>query len=212
MKVQGFDNIFFYKHRFGANCNVYAFKNPDGSLDLVDTGIYYLRPIFATVLKGMKGDGLDFRNVKNIYHTHGHFDHCQADRWILNHSKHEDARVFCPEVDAWRLQKKNGAKQLDYYKNHARKHIPGDFDEIFKESGFGSVQLFFKHAMSKVMHVPWIKDERVTPYSNGDMLSIGGHDARVITTGGHTDGHSFFHLKDLDLLVVGDHDAVNELT
>lgn len=50
MKVPGLDGVFYYRQPLGANCVVYAFKRDDGMTDLIDTGIYYIRPVLASVV------------------------------------------------------------------------------------------------------------------------------------------------------------------
>nr|MDO8115155.1 MBL fold metallo-hydrolase [Candidatus Sigynarchaeota archaeon] len=212
MKVPGFDDIFFYRNMLGANCVVYAFLRDDGAIDLLDTGIYYIRPVLSKVLVRMQDDDINFHRVKNIYHTHGHFDHCQADRYIINHSMFDVVKVHCPAADMWRLLPGNDARQTAYFVEHAARYLPGNFDELFAKSGFGSVRLQFRLFVSKFMRVPPLEKACLVPLHDGDTVHIGRYKGRVITTGGHSDGHSFFHVADNDMLVIGDHDAVNEIT
>ena len=49
-RLPNLDGVFYYRHKIGANCNVYAFIRPDGAIDLLDTGIIYVRPILSTVV------------------------------------------------------------------------------------------------------------------------------------------------------------------
>ena len=212
MKVPGFEDIFYYRHSLGANCVVYAFKRDDGALDMIDTGICYARPVLANVVRRMARDGLDFHSVKSIFHTHGHFDHCQADKWFIERSIFDNVKVYCPASDAWRLQHGNDARQLGYFLAHIKKYLQLGTDEMLSRGGFGSIAWQFRFFISRLMKIPPLKSGRVFPLHEGETIRIGAYDGRVITTGGHTDGHSFFHLPGIDTLVIGDHDAVNELT
>ncbi len=212
MKVPGFDDVFFYRHKLGANCVVYAFKRGDGAIDLIDTGIYYARPVLADVVRCMARDGLDFHHVKGIFHTHGHFDHCQADKWFIERSAFDDVKVYCPARDAWRLQRGNDARQLGYFLEHMKRYLQLGTDEMLSRGGFGSIAWQFRFFLSRFMKIPPLDAGRVVPLRNGASVRIGAHEGRVITTGGHSDGHSFFHFPAIDALVIGDHDAVNELT
>ncbi len=210
-RVPNLDGAFWYRHPLGVNCNVYAFKCGDGSIDLVDTGIIRARPVLAHVLRNMARDGIDFRRVRNIFHSHGHFDHCQADRWFIEHSMH-DIRVHVPEPDAWRLLPGNGTRQRNYFAGEVGRYMHGDINAKLASGGFRSVDWQFRLIMSKFISIPPLPEDTIVRLKHGETISIGDHTARVITTGGHSDGHSFFHVQRLDLLVIGDNDAVNELT
>jgi glyoxylase-like metal-dependent hydrolase (beta-lactamase superfamily II) len=191
---------------------VYAFKRDDGAIDLIDTGIYYIRPVLADVVRKMARDGLDFHQVKNIFHTHGHFDHCQADKWFIERSEFDDVKVYCPARDAWRLQRGNDARQLGYFLGHVKNYLQFNTDEMLSRGGFGSIAWQFRFFLSRFMKIPPLRPECIVPLHDKASIRIGDHDGSVITTGGHTDGHSFFHFPRIDTLVIGDHDAVNELT
>jgi glyoxylase-like metal-dependent hydrolase (beta-lactamase superfamily II) len=160
----------------------------------------------------MARDGLNFHHVKNIFHTHGHFDHCQADKWFIEHSVFDDVKVHCPARDAWRLQRGNDARQLGYFLEHMKKYIQFSTDEMLSKGGFGPIAWQFRFFISRFMKIPPLNPGSVVPLHDGASIRIGMHEGRVITSGGHTDGHSFFHLPGIDTLVIGDHDAVNELT
>ncbi|MBN2153989.1 MAG: MBL fold metallo-hydrolase [Candidatus Lokiarchaeota archaeon] len=212
MRVPGLQGVYFYRHQLGTNCVVYALERGDGALDLIDTGIYYIRPVLASVVRGMARDGLDFHRVKNIFHTHGHFDHCQADKWFIERSAFDDVKVFCPAGDAWRLQRGNDERQLGYFLGHMKRYVRLGTDEMLSRGGFGSIAWQFRFFVSRLMKIPPLDAGRVIPLHDGATVRIGAHEGRVITTGGHSDGHSFFHFPGIDALVIGDHDAVNELT
>jgi hypothetical protein len=120
--------------------------------------------------------------------------------------------VHCPTRDAWRLQQGNDARQLGYFLEHMNNYLQFNTSEMLSKGGFGSIAWQFRFFLSKFMRIPPLDPACIVPLHDGASIGIGAHEGSVITTGGHSDGHSFFHFPSIDTLVIGDHDAVNELT
>ncbi|MHA1732919.1 MAG: MBL fold metallo-hydrolase [Promethearchaeota archaeon] len=203
--VEIFDGVFAYIHPFGANCNVYAFKDPDGpQFDLVDTGLK-LPFALRLVLKRMLKDGLDPRNLRDVYHTHGHFDHTQADAYFQRRARDRNpgVRIFCPEHDAFRFDP--GFDLVDHSMRELLRYFPA---RKFRE--FRQTYWTMKLATRTLIRQPPVR--RLTPLVDGQVVTLGGRQAQVLTTGGHTEGHSFLRFEEDRILVVGDCDAPNETT
>ncbi len=197
------DDIYAYIHPIGANCAVFAFK--DGNdIDLVDTGIRWPF-ILHDVLKKMGRDGIDKRRVRNIIHTHVHFDHIQADRYFQKHARrhHGKVQVFFPKADAFRFAphydtiQNNTAHFLQYFPPSTTEHYRG----VSILMGLVFNLLFRYRAPANLV-----------PYDTGDELVVGQYKAKAWCTGGHTEGHAILWLPDAPALIVGDNDAINEPT
>ncbi len=203
-----FEDIYYYKHPIGANCNVYAFL--DGNhIDLIDTGVKKLR-IVRWLLKEMKKDGLQPANVRKIIHPHYHFDHVQADSFFQTKiiSNGDVVPVFVPENDLFRT-----TENFDLMKWNLNELKEKFGPELFHQY-FNNYQRAFKLGgliFSKLIHVKTPKNIR--GMKNGQKIQVGKREAKVISTGGHTEGHSFLFFDDEDkILYTGDHDALNEFT
>lgn len=197
------NDIYAYIHPIGANCAVFAFK--DGNdIDLLDTGIRWPF-ILNDVLKKMGRDGIDKRRVRNIIHTHVHFDHIQADIYFQKHAQqhHGNVQVFFPKADSYRFAphydtiRSNTAHLLQYFSPAATEH----YHRVSIEMGLIFNSLFRYHAPANLV-----------PFETGAKLTLGRYKANVWCTGGHTEGHAILWLPDAPALIVGDNDAINEPT
>ncbi len=197
------DDIYAYIHPIGANCAIFAFK--DGNdVDLVDTGIRWPF-ILHDVLKKMGKDGIDNRRVRNIFHTHVHFDHIQADRYFQKHAHQHrgNVQVFFPKADGFRFAphydtiRSNTTHLLQYFPLAAAEHYRGVSIEM---------SLVFNSLLR------YRAPANLVPFDTGEELRLGRYKAKAWCTGGHTEGHAILWLPDAPGLIVGDNDAINEPT
>lgn len=199
------DGIYYYVHPFGANADVYAFKDADSRrFDLIDTGMQ-LPFCLPHVIRGLARDGLDPRDLRDIYHTHAHFDHVHADAYFQRRARRRnpDVRVFCPAPDVFRFAP--SFSLVDHNVREVLRYLPKGSIRAFRRTYyFGRLLARTVLRQRPVRHL--------TPLADGARVSIGGRSAEVITTGGHTEGHSFFKFPAEHVLVVGDNDAPNETT
>ncbi len=203
-----FDDIYYYIHPVGANCNVYAFTDGN-NIDLIDTGIKKLG-IVNWLIRSMKKDGLNPANIRKIVHPHYHFDHTQADTYfqekIIKNGK--NTPVYIPTNDLFRSDKEFNLLSWNF----------NELLERFGESQFSRCFRNYRRAfrLGGIMF-PKLVDVK-TPYTiqelkDGQKIELGKRQAKVFSTGGHTEGHSFLHFYDEDnILYTGDHNALNEFT
>ena len=198
-----FEDIYYYCHPIGANCNVYAFK--DGPfIDLIDTGISKLG-ILRWVISQMKKDGLSPSQVRNVFHTHYHFDHIQSNRYFEQKGSANGNHVqfFVPEPDIPRT--------LPNYSiiNSNLKALLEIFPNITMDRYSRLIKPF--HYFLWPQLISYKVPKVILPLKNGETVDLGKRKAKVIITGGHTEGHCFFQINDENnILVTGDHDAPNE--
>jgi glyoxylase-like metal-dependent hydrolase (beta-lactamase superfamily II) len=199
-----FDDIYSYVHPKGANCNVYIFKDGE-DLDFIDSGAG-ASIIFRWLWKSIQKDGLDPRNIRNIYHSHVHFDHIGADKIFQKKAirNQNNVNIFYSELDNHRFTKEFSTMTSNF--KELGDHFP-DFP-------------FHRLKMTKILTklvgntlMKYSIPENLHPYKNGEILSIGQRKAKVVTTGGHTEGHSFLAFTDQDRIVAnGDATCINEFT
>jgi glyoxylase-like metal-dependent hydrolase (beta-lactamase superfamily II) len=207
------DDIFVYVHPKGMNCIVYAFT--DGKyLDLVDSGIAKLG-VNRGVWNQMKKDGLDPRYVRNIFHCHIHTDHVHADTFFQKNnliyggsenskSSPESIPIRYPDQDFHRYDPTYGVLRQNF--TELSDHFP-----TFPYNKYRGTMWFIRHIFEPFMQYNIPKS--LIPYHDGDKITLGTRQAKVIMTGGHTEGHSFFHINDSDnILVYSDAGVINEFT
>jgi len=83
----------------GSSSNIYLI---DGEL-LVDTG---LESSFNEIFDEMKCEGVDFKKIKFIVNTHGHYDHASANE---NFRKVTNAKVCAHKNEAEKIEKGSGS-------------------------------------------------------------------------------------------------------
>ncbi len=198
-----FNDIYYYCHPFGANCNVYAFR--DGKfIDLIDTGISKLG-ILRWLIHEMEKDGLSPTQVRKVYHTHCHFDHIQANYYFEKKGDDSgtDVEFFVPKPDIHRLDPNYSL--LNSNLKVLLNALPGLSMDRYKRL----VKPFHYIFWPKVISYKVPRNIRIV--QDGQIVTLGKRKAKVIVTGGHTEGHCFYHIFDGDnILVTGDHDAPNE--
>lgn len=210
------DDVFYYRHPLNANCVVFAFLtgNTIGSgkeFDLIDTGINRFR-IHYNVVKQMSKDGLDPRNVRNIFHGHYHFDHIQADMFFQKNARRNrdhnkgGVKIYIPAPDEYRTKKGYGIGMTniqyltDYFGSSPARNFP-------------TMPYFAKYAIDPFMKAEPLdpKKNNVVFYRDAEEFIIGQYKAKVFQTGGHTEGHSFFYFPEINALHTGDNNALNEV-
>jgi len=197
------DDIFYYRNPVNANCVVFAFMTGRGrEFDLIDTGTNLLG-MQGILLRQMARDGLNPQNVRNIFHSHVHFDHVQCDTQFqrLAIPNKGNVKVYVAEPDHYRTQPDYSLWKVNM------SHIANYFKE-FPTAAFPGVYWQSRLVFDKILS--WKTPSNIITYKDGDKLEIGQYSAKVYTTGGHTEGHSFFHIPEKGILVVGDNDALNE--
>ncbi len=199
-----FEDVFAYVHPKGANCNVYAFKEGN-SIDLIDSGINKMG-VLRWLWREMRKDGLEPRHVREIYHCHVHPDHVDADRIFQKKAtKHAgDVKIYYPAPDAHRF-------------SEGFELIQSNFDILLFHFG---VFPFPKMPISKFITTTLFKSfvsynvpDNIHQLENNQRVTLGKRKAQVITTGGHTEGHSFLFFGDEDkFLANSDNGCLNEFT
>jgi glyoxylase-like metal-dependent hydrolase (beta-lactamase superfamily II) len=191
----------------GANCQVYLLK--DGSqFDLIDSGISK-DGVFKWLWKSIQKDGIDPYQLRNIYHTHMHFDHFQAD--IAFQSKMQQKapetpiHVFCPKLDSHRLDPSFSLFQSNF--SELATHIDPNVHSKYR----GSMYLFTK-MLNPFMHVPVDRMQNIVYFDDHQDLIIGNYHAKSFIIGGHTEGEDLLYLPDIDAIFPGDYDCMNEYT
>ncbi|MHA1819480.1 MAG: MBL fold metallo-hydrolase [Promethearchaeota archaeon] len=207
-------DIFYFRHPLDANCVVFAFlveNNKSDRLrplkekefDLIDTGIRKLG-IYRNLLYQMRRDGLNPKNVRNIFHTHVHFDHVQMDTWFQEKAVKNkgNVNIYIPKPDLYRFNPKYRVIRTNIrYINEFFGNLPT------KE--FRSFLVEAKYILDPLMKYKTPKN--IATFNDSEILHIGNYQAKAFTTGGHTEGHSLIYFPKPEILHTGDNDAVNEL-
>jgi glyoxylase-like metal-dependent hydrolase (beta-lactamase superfamily II) len=196
-----FEDIYAYVHPQDANCNVFVFK--DGQdLDFIDTGVT-LFGINFWLWKQLRKDGLEPTNIRNIFHCHIHPDHYQADLFFQQKAiKYRGkVNVYYPRKDGWRLQPNYRV-------------LLSNFMELEKTLGTNPIaKKPITPIFAKLLAEPILKSNiphNLIPYDHNQLLTIGNRKAKVIHTGGHTEGHSYLYFQKENILVNSDSGCINE--
>ncbi len=154
----------------------------------------------------MRKDGLRPENVRNIYHCHVHPDHIHADVFFQKRAEKfkDNLKIFYPKGDSHRF--------------HPEFHlVQSNFQELQNTFGFTPYEgLSFTKILAGILLENFMGYEipkNLTVLQDGQRISVGKRDAKFITTGGHTQGHSFLFFDDEDkILVNSDCGCINEFT
>jgi len=172
-----FDNLHYYIWQGkGNNYNTYVFANTlDGDRPhvLIDPGhvMNEMRePCLDTLLSGMKSDGINPEDIGLIINTHGHWDHFQASRALVQMSR---KKVGVPDETLVTLHEKEAeylGSVFEYMSKKAR-------EEVFFEPSFYLVDGELN--LGKQLTLQVINTPGHTPGS----LSLYWPDKRLIITG-----------------------------
>ncbi len=210
--MQIFEDIYAYVHPQGANCNVYAFS--DGkTFDLIDTGVS-LFGMYKWVIKQLRKDGLHPEYLRNIFHTHLHPDHIQADAVFqkiaerssnVGPTEKTKCYVYCPKADLFRNHPNFRVLRQNLY--HLNNIVQNNPLKTLRGTQFFGEQIFDPLISHTTIN-------NVVLYQGGETVQIGKYRAKTIHTGGHSHGHSYFFFEDHPdrILVNGDSWCINEFT
>lgn len=164
--------------------NAYLFTGDPATL--VDTGTAVT---FRHLQKGLHRSGLQVKDLRQIVITHGHIDHYGAARRI----KAESGADVITGRDDRNVVERNGDSNRDAFMGFLR---------------MCSVPVRYRFGIRMLMRMfrrlarPCRVDRAV---SEGDTISLGGHEARVIETPGHSRGSICLYLPGTGMVLSGDH-------
>jgi len=179
-----FDNLYYFIWQGkGNNCNTYVFANVlsgDRPHILIDPGhlVNELKePCFDTLLKGIGKDGIKPEDIGLIINTHGHWDHFQASRALIQLSRKKSGIPDQTLVTLHEKELEYLASVYDYMPKKAR-------EEIYFEPSFyltdGELN-FGKQLKLQVINTPGHTPGSLTLYwpdkrlvITGDLLFYGG--------------------------------------
>ena len=170
--------------------NVYLVDLRNGEWALIDTGTA-LPPSLEAFQMALKQEGIDPKRVQHVLATHHHPDHFGASEHL---QKEADARIYMHPEERALIHFMSEMDPLAMFE-HVRRHgIPVPKEPPAPSSPGDSWSEGFKPA-------PTTDHE----LQDGETLSIGQRDFKVIHTPGHTGGHCCFLIQDTGTFVVGDH-------
>jgi hypothetical protein len=187
---------------------VFAFLTGNGKeFDLIDTGINRFR-IHYNVINQMRKDGLDPRNVRNIFHTHYHFDHVQADTFFQKNAVRNqgNVKIYIPAPDEYRTKKEYsvGTSNIKYLTKYFGTSPAKSFPTMPYVAKFAIDPFMRSDPLDK-------KANNLVFFKDADEFMIGNYKTKIYQTGGHTEGHSFFYMPEIGVLHTGDNNALNEV-
>lgn len=145
---------------------------------LVDVGVStpQARELWKSCLREI---GISFHQIRSIYLTHGHPDHCGIAGWLQQQA---DAQVFLPRKDIPPLAKYMLPENEQAEQIRAEMAPYGIADEMITRLAKDIVQLqpFFK---------PF---PEITPLDEGDTFRFGDDICTAYYLPGHSDGHGVF--------------------
>jgi glyoxylase-like metal-dependent hydrolase (beta-lactamase superfamily II) len=170
--------------------NVYVVDLRNGEWAVVDTGTAHENSL-ETFFAALKKRRIDPSQIRHVLATHHHPDHFGASNFLVRecgaqiymHPKERELIGFMQAMDPMAMLE------------HVRRHgIPIPEKPMGPASPRDSWSEGFKPA-------PQTDHE----LRDGEVLSLGRRDFRVIHTPGHTSGHCCFLLPDSGTFLVGDH-------
>ena len=204
-----FDNLHYYIWQGkGNNCNTYVFANTlggDRPHVLIDPGHLMnetKEPCLDTLLKSMGKDGIKPEDIGLIINTHGHWDHFQASRALIQMSR---KKTGVPDQTMVTLHEKEieyMASVFEYMSQKAK-------EEIFFEPSFylvdGELNLG-KQLTLRVINTPGHTPGSISLYwpekrliITGDLLFYGGVGRTDFGGDGKELKQSIERLMDLDI-------------
>ncbi len=186
------DGVFTYRGRGGETIKPGAGSSSvtvvrDDGLVMIDAGVV-AGGALDDLVKRMKADGLDPRDVRLLVFTHAHWDHLNAAARVISSSGARTA-AGKPEVPLIG----DPRKSFDAF-------IPG-FGEFTKE-----IFPFPLFVARFLVRYAWGRQPELTGtggLSDGDPVGA-RREIRAVALAGHTDGHMGFFIPDAGVLASGD--------
>jgi glyoxylase-like metal-dependent hydrolase (beta-lactamase superfamily II) len=145
---------------------------------LIDVGVStpQARELWESSLREI---GISFHQIKGIYLTHGHPDHCGIAGWLQQQS---DAQVFLPRKELPPLVKYMLPENEQIEQIRTEMAPYGITEEVIVRLAKDMIllQSFFK---------PY---PEITPLDEGDTFRFGDDVYKVYNVPGHSDGHAMF--------------------
>ena len=176
----------------GFTCCTYIIKQTEDELWLIDTGSSNFG-IFHRLLKRIKNDGLNPKNVKKIFITHAHPDHITA---IKNWKKLCNPNIYLSDYTAHVLRK--GNKQ---FFNQIKEELQDLWAAIFPAPS-EIVKLVLRLKMGKIPEIP--NKIPLTILNDHEKIVGEKYSLHVNLTPGHSPGHFSYYIPEQKILFSGD--------
>jgi glyoxylase-like metal-dependent hydrolase (beta-lactamase superfamily II) len=169
--------------------NAYLFAH-DKELALFDTGLN-MSGSYETLKKDLTDAGLNINNIKHVFLTHAHTDHCSMAGHL---QKDSGARIYLSKTAAEecenRRQPDSAIKQLRKF--YSRQGMsPHQIDLVIEE------YKYIRDIIAEFNTDYYLKDNEV--------FEFGDWKFEVIFTPGHAAGHVCFFFREKGFLLAGDH-------
>jgi glyoxylase-like metal-dependent hydrolase (beta-lactamase superfamily II) len=166
------------------NVNCYVIKDEATSL-LIDTG-FNIKENYDFIVSELEKIGI---KKIDVFVTHMHSDHCG----LINEFVKNGSKIFASKEDAKIM---NDSTDLPYWKEaaeHAIKNgfpFASDLDDLKSHPGY-------EYNNKGKVDFELLKD--------GDVISYGGYDFKVVETKGHSPGHLCLYDEAAGIFFIGDH-------
>jgi glyoxylase-like metal-dependent hydrolase (beta-lactamase superfamily II) len=169
--------------------NLWALEDGDG-WTLVDTGFHCdeIRDAWLA----LQDNALAGKPVRRIILTHHHLDHSGLAQWLTE-------RFQCP---IWMSQAEYLACKLE--RAEAGRPIREEFLDFYRQAGIpDNVLEGFRHSSGEG-RTAFDFSSRFQRIQEGDIISIGTHEWRVLIGSGHSPEHVCLFCDELELFISGD--------
>jgi len=159
-------------------------------LALFDTGLNTPQA-YETLIKDLSSVGFGIKDIKHIYLTHVHTDHCSMAGLI---QKESDARIYLSAMafEEYRhfRQTETAVSQLKLF--YARQGLPAFLIDLILEEYEGIRSIITEFNSDNFLQ-------------NNETYEFGDWKFEVVFTPGHAAGHICFFFRDKGFLLSGDH-------
>ncbi|MGA8848373.1 MAG: MBL fold metallo-hydrolase [Dehalococcoidia bacterium] len=170
--------------------NVYVIEGSDGHI-LVDSGWDSQESLWA-LQEGIKATNLKLRDVKKVVITHMHPDHFGLSSKIRQIC---GAQVAIHRIDAGFISSR--------YKDFA--DLVKKTEELLRQNGVPADELPQLKEASLWMNKYVTPDPPEVMLEDGDIISNGSFQLKVLWTPGHSPGHICLYEQDKKFILTGDH-------